>query len=102
MFTWLESLENRNRLLVSYRLFIAFILGYFCTTWLNVILAYFFHQFGLARAESVVFSMLLSLIFACSYVISSFCIRSFKHLNLSLVFLALILYSIRYTLDFVT
>lgn len=84
----------KYRLSVAYRLVLSFGLGYCSAQWLNVIIAVFAHQAGLARAESVVLAMLMSLIYACGFVLSGFIISSLVRLSCVMIGLSVVFYSI--------
>lgn len=88
--------SRSDNLLIIYRTFLAFVMGYFCSQCLNVILAVAVHHLGVATAESIVLAMLCSLIFACIFVLSCYMITSLRLLSWSIAIFATLLSVLRY------
>jgi uncharacterized membrane protein YciS (DUF1049 family) len=80
IFLMRNSLSFSYRMTVLYRFFLAFILGYFCTSLLINNLTLLFH-YVLPKAESIYLAALISLLFFVGFVINSFCICSLRKLS---------------------
>lgn len=89
-----SALTWQYRLAITYRFILAFVIGYLCWSWFNVLLAYGFHAAGMPRAESVFFASFLTIFFACIFVLYSFCVSSLKWLSVQIFAICAILYAL--------
>lgn len=70
----------RDPLAVLYRLGMSFGIGYLCSYFIALDLAYFLQAY-LPKAESVYLAAFIALIFYVGFVIGIFCIQSLKKLS---------------------
>lgn len=64
------------KLVICCRFSLAFIVGYLAWAWCNASLAYLFNYLGIEKAESIFLAVVITLIFACIWVLSVFCVQS--------------------------
>lgn len=82
----------QQRLLVSYRFSLAFVIGYLCTAYFSICLTHLFNL-QLPKAESIYLAAFISILFFLGFVIFSFCIHSLKKLSLISLCIFLLFFS---------
>ena len=76
-----QSLSITYRFTVFYRFVIAFIIGFVCTAFFSMALAYIFNMM-MPKAESVYLAAFFAILFYAVFVIIAFCVQSLLKLTI--------------------
>lgn len=93
-----NSPQLSSNILIFYRTFLAFIIGYFCTQLFNLNFVIIINSLGLAKAESLALGAMFSIIFAIIFVFTCYIINSLKKLSYIIITLTFLLLIIRFLL----